>query len=87
MRGRMTASVLVAAVFALLPGAAYACPVCFGGAEGPMAEGVNNGIMLLLGVIGAVQLGFVALFVGIWRRGRRSQDCKKAFKVIDGGAG
>lgn len=61
-----------------LPEAAEACPVCFGQAEGPAAEAVNRGVMVMLGVVGAVQFGFVALFVGIWRRGKRLAEREKS---------
>ena len=29
---------------------ALACPVCFGASDSPMATGLNNGILVLLGV-------------------------------------
>jgi len=86
MRARVTIMVLITTVSVLLlPAVAHACPVCFGGAEGPMAEGMNNGIVFLLGVIGAVQFGFAALFVGIWRRGRRRRRLRQEVAVVDGG--
>ena len=73
---RSAATVLatgVAALTALLaPESAHACSVCFGAVDAPMTHGLNNGILVLLGVIGAVQLGFVGLFVSIRRRARRS---------------
>lgn len=85
MRGRVVASaVVVGALVTLVPSSAYACPVCFGGAEGPMAEAVNNGIMLMLGVVAAVQFGFVALFVSIWKRGRALDQDQKLSKEING---
>jgi hypothetical protein len=76
---------LAAAAVLAIPGVAAACPVCFGEASGPMADAVNNGILFMLGVVGAVQFGFVALFVGMWRRHKRYQDHKDAFEIIDGG--
>jgi len=67
---------------------ALACPACFGAAgeiDSPMAEGMNNGVLVLLGVIGTVQGGFAAFFVALWRRQKGRQDRKDSFEVIDGG--
>ncbi len=66
---------------------AMACPVCFGESDSPMAQGMNNGIFFLLGVIGAVQIGFVALFVSFRRRGKELQERKNSFEIISGGRG
>jgi hypothetical protein len=65
---------------------AAACPVCFGDPNAPMQKGVNNGIWVLLGVIGFVQLGFVALFWSFWRRARDLRRRRESLKVIEGGA-
>lgn len=46
----------------------WACPVCFGESDSAMADGVNNAILVLLGVVGVVQVGFIALFWSFWRR-------------------
>jgi hypothetical protein len=62
-----------------------ACPVCFGGATGPQAKGMNNAIWFLLAVIGFVQAGFVAMFVAFWRRARAMRRHREAFHVIQGG--
>ena len=75
-----------AAVTVCVAQPAMACPVCFGATDSPMAEGVNNGILVLLGVIGAVQVGFVALFVGIRRRSSEFQENEGSFEAINGGA-
>ena len=80
----LTAMLGALLVVALWPSSAYACPVCFGAAAGPMAEGANNGILFLLGVIGVVQFGFVALFVGMWRRSYKIKQHKESLKVISG---
>ena len=80
----LIAAFAIVTVFAAQP--AMACPVCFGATDSPMAEGVNNGILVLLGVIGAVQVGFVALFVGIRRRGNQLEENEGSFEAINGGA-
>ena len=45
-------------------GVAWACPVCFGASDSPMAQGMNAGIFVLLGVT-ATMLAAIAV-VG-WR--------------------
>lgn len=76
----------VAIAFTLLSsGVAHACPVCFGDPDSPMVHGMNNGILALLGVVAVVQGGFVALFISIWRRGKRLQERKDSFRIIKGG--
>lgn len=47
---------------------AAACPTCYGQAEGPMIDGMNKAILTMIGIIGFVLTGFVALFVSIGRR-------------------
>jgi len=79
---------LLAALVLLSAEPALACPSCFGAVgeiDSPMAEGMNNGVLVLLGVIGGVQGGFAAFFVALWRRQRKCQDRKDSFEVIDGG--
>jgi hypothetical protein len=63
----------------------FACPVCYGPADEPMVKGTNNGVWVLLGVIGFVQLGFVALFWSFWRRAREQRRFRDSFRVIEGG--
>ena len=52
-----------------------------------MTTGMNNGILVLLGIIAAVQIGFVALFLSIRQRARQMRLQKDRFQVIQGGAG
>jgi heme/copper-type cytochrome/quinol oxidase subunit 2 len=63
----------------------YACPVCWGSPDEPMVKGVNNGIWVLLGLVGFVQLGFVAMFWSFWRRARAQQRFRESLRVIEGG--
>ena len=81
---------IVAAVFTFAAALAFiqpamACPVCFGATDSPMAGGMNNGIFFLLGVIGTVQIGFVALFVSFRRRGKEMERRRDSLEVINGG--
>lgn len=84
---RAVAIVSLAGLAALLGAAeASACSVCFGAADDSMTRGMNNGILTLLSVVGIVQLGFVAMFVSFWRRGKKRRDQREKMELIDGGA-
>jgi hypothetical protein len=61
---------------------AQACAVCYGAPDDPMTKGMNNGIWVLLGVIGFVQIGFVAMFWSFWKRAREQRRFKEQFRVI-----
>lgn len=75
------------AALAMLTAAApaSACAVCYGDPDSPMAVGMNNGILTLLGFVGVVQVGFVALFWSFRRRARRLEERRERFRVIEGG--
>jgi len=90
MRSRTTLIILSLAVMVLGPEIALACPVCFAGIgniESPMATGMNNGILVLLAVIGAVQCSFVAFFLGLRRRARRLRAVHEELQLNCGGVG
>ena len=74
-----------AALLILLAPSALACPVCWGAPDDPMVKGVNSGIWVLLGLVGFVQIGFVALFWSFWRRGRELRRFRESLRVIEGG--
>jgi len=80
------ARVLPAICYLLSAISVNACPVCFGNPASPLTKGTSNGILFLLGVIGLVQLGFVALFVTFWRRARSLRRRRESFHLIEGGA-
>jgi len=80
-------AVFAVAVLIIAPGLAEACAVCYGSVDSPLIDGVNNGILVLLGVIAAVQIGFVALFLSIRRRARQVRQQTERFQVNQGGAG
>jgi hypothetical protein len=64
---------------------ASACPVCWGAPDDPMVKGVNSGIWVLLGLVGFVQLGFVAMFYSFWRKAREHRRFRESLRVIEGG--
>ena len=53
------------------PRAAFACAVCFGQNDSPLAAGINAGIFLMLGIIGALWLAFGSFFIYLRRRAKR----------------
>jgi hypothetical protein len=78
--------VLVAVAILLVPTVLSACPVCYGNPGSPMTKSSNNAIMFLLGVIGFVQVGFVAMFWSFWRRAQAMRRLRESFRLLDGGA-
>lgn len=76
---RGIAALLLTAVFAP---AALGCAVCFGPPDDPMVKSVNNGIWVLLGFVGFVQVGLVAMFWSFWRRAREQRRFREQFRVI-----
>jgi len=51
-----------------------ACPLCFGAAETPLIDGAKLGVLVMLGVLFAVQGGFVAFFLYLRKRARQNAD-------------
>jgi hypothetical protein len=76
---------LVAACLLLIAESAVACPVCFGDPSSPLTKGATNAVWFLLGIVGLVQIGFVALFISFWRRARAMRRLREQFHVIQGG--
>jgi heme/copper-type cytochrome/quinol oxidase subunit 2 len=52
----------------LAPLSSPACTACFGRSDSPLAEGMNWGILSLLGVIGFVLMSVAVFFVYLARR-------------------
>lgn len=72
---------LVSAVLFFVPDA-QACSVCWGAPDDPLVKGANNGIWVLLTIVGFVQIGFLALFYSFWRKAREHQRFRESFRVI-----
>jgi hypothetical protein len=83
---RKTRFVMIAICMLLIPSILSACPVCYGAPNSPMTKSSNNAIMFLLGVVGFVQVGFIALFWSFWRRAKELRRRRDSFAVLDGGA-
>jgi hypothetical protein len=86
LSNRATLQLFIAVVlFIAVPTALHACPVCYGSSDSAMVKGSNNGILFMLGIIGFVQIGFLALFYTFWRRARALRRRRESFRVINGG--
>lgn len=62
-------------------GASNACSVCYGNADGPMIDGARMGVWLLFGLTLVVQGGFLAFFMTLRRRARRSEPVSEPPKL------
>ena len=51
-----------------------ACPVCFGAEETSMIDGARLGVLVMLGILFAVQGGFVGFFFYLRKRAKRIAD-------------
>jgi heme/copper-type cytochrome/quinol oxidase subunit 2 len=78
--------VVIAVALLLVPAILSACPVCYGAPNSPMTKSSNNAIIFMLGIIGFVQVGFVAMFWSFWRRARELRRLRESFHLLNGGA-
>jgi hypothetical protein len=53
------------------PRAAFACPVCFGDNDSPMAVAMKMGIIFMLIIVAGVLGGFASFFIYLIRRAKR----------------
>jgi hypothetical protein len=51
-----------------------ACPLCFGAEETPLIDGAKLGVLVMLGVLFAVQGAFVAFFLYLRKHARENAD-------------
>jgi hypothetical protein len=67
---------LATALFVALAGGTglLACPLCFGAEETPLIDGAKLGVLVMLGVLFAVQGAFVAFFLYLRRRAKQNAD-------------
>jgi len=49
---------------------AFACPVCFGASDSPMAIATNMGIIAMLMVVAGVLTAFASFFIYLMRRAK-----------------
>ena len=67
------ARVWATAAIVLIGGGAsvLACPLCFGAAETPLIDGAKLGVLVMLGVLFAVQGAFLAFFLYLRKRAKQ----------------
>jgi hypothetical protein len=70
-RSALGPSVFAALLICVVSPAAQACEACFGAADGPLLDGARSGVWFLLAVTVAMQGGFAAFFIYLWRRSKR----------------
>ena len=71
MTQRYARTVLAVLVVALAaPRLSWACPVCFGDPNSPMAIGASWGIVVLLGITAGVLCAFAGFFLYLIKRSR-----------------
>ena len=73
-RAALTAVALTLA----LPQIASACATCFGAPDAPMTKGMNNAILLLIGVVGLIYIGIGKVALDFRRRARRLAEKERA---------
>jgi uncharacterized protein (DUF58 family) len=61
-----------------VPRLALACPVCFGQNDSPLGIAMNNGILLMLGVVVAVLACFASFFVYLMRRAKLAEEISRS---------
>jgi hypothetical protein len=77
---------LAVAMLLAAPGAALACPVCFGQSDSPLAIATNLGVMAMLVVVVGVLGSFAAFFVYLARRARMTHDAGNELTDLEGTA-
>ncbi len=59
------------------PRVSWACPVCFGDPNSPMAIGASWGILLLLGITAGVLSAFAGFFLYLMKRSRMALGAER----------
>ena len=82
--------ILMTAAAVLVGGnsSAFACPVCFGAEETHLIDGARLGVLVMLGVLFAVQGAFAGFFIYLRRRAKRIAeiDLDTEWSELQGGA-
>jgi hypothetical protein len=71
---RLFVTMLVAALLLAAPRQGFACPVCFGASDSPLAAAMNMGVFVMLGFVAVMLSAFAAFFVYLARRARRYES-------------
>ena len=76
-RKALTCTVVIALPM-LHPAPLFACAACYGASDSPMAQGMNWGILTLLGVILSVLTMVIAFFVHLGRTSAKLRAGERA---------
>ena len=71
------------ALAALQPTPLFACAACYGASDSPLAQGMNWGILTLLGVVVSVLAMVFAFFVHVGRNSARLRTGEQAQSPTD----
>lgn len=82
---KWTGPFLGASAGMLLPRSLEACATCFGRSDSALAQGLNMGILFLLGVLLLVLGGLVAFFVYLARRAAATEAASAAATAAETG--
>ncbi len=76
MAAQLRRRVITTAAVVVIGGSSsvLACPVCFGAEETSMIDGTRLGVLVMLGILFAVQGGFVGFFLYLRKRAKRIAD-------------
>lgn len=75
VRTRTILGLAALAAWLALPEAASACATCYGAADSPMTQGMNNAILVLVGFVGLLWVGVGRM---IWDFRKRSKKLEKS---------
>jgi heme/copper-type cytochrome/quinol oxidase subunit 2 len=65
---------LAIAAWLVLPASAAACATCYGAADAPMTQGMNNAILFLIGIVGIVYVGIGRVILDFRRRSKKLSE-------------
>lgn len=91
MRRRLagtTTAIMAGTAWLALPRLAAACATCYGDPQAPMTQGMNNAILMLLGVVGVVWVGVGKVIWDFRQRSKRleeQQPARPRLRLIHGG--
>ena len=83
----MRRAAMVGMLLLALPRIAAACATCYGAPDAPMTRGMNNAILLLMGVVGLVYVGIGKVIWDFRKRSKRlaeKQGIRPQLRLIRG---
>ena len=83
----MRRAAMVGMLLLALPRIAAACATCYGAPDAPMTKGMNNAVLLLMGVVGLVYVGIGKVIWDFRKRSKRlaeKQGIRPHLRLIRG---